>query len=113
MDSYGSTSSPPYQSALSCCRPIRRRDDRQQDMRRVRPRVPDRLLGHADLAIPGELVAGVEVAVVAREVAGGDLDADAVPGAEEVAGDHQVDLIAVDLLGLEEARRAETLPIAA
>src|SRR5437763_17156839 len=43
----------------------------------------------------GRRLTGVQVAVPAREVAGGDVQADAVPGPEDVTGRPEVDLVLV------------------
>ena len=47
-------------------------------------------------------MAGIRVAVVFREVAAGDFQADAVPRLEHIAGRHQVDGVFVDLVRLDE-----------
>ena len=60
--------------------------------------VVDPLLGHLHLVVQTVRVAGVEVAVKAREIAAGDLQPDAVPGPEEIAGLPQLDPIDVHLI---------------
>src|SRR5688572_9255243 len=68
------------------------RNHRKGDAGRVLGVVKDRLLGDLALALEADAAAGVEIAVVAREVAGRDFDPDAVTLLEEVRGRPQVDL---------------------
>ena len=59
-----------------------------------------RLTGRAHLGAEAGAFAGIQVALVAREVAARDLDSDPVPGLEDVAGLPQVDRVFVNLAGL-------------
>ena len=61
--------------------------------------VVDGLVGDADLGVGGEVVAGVEVAVEAGEVGGGDFEADAVAALEDVGGDADFDFVLLDGAG--------------
>src|SRR5207253_7308794 len=84
--------------------PSTRRDDRQRDPRRVPAVVVHALVRGAELVLLGDRRTRVRVAVEAREVAAGDLDADPVPGHEDVARRREVDLVPVDRAGLEQRR---------
>src|SRR6266478_4691499 len=63
----------------------------QHDMRRVTLVMEDRLPGRLPPRAGGLVLARVQVAVEAREIAGGDLEADAMAGQEDVAGGPEVD----------------------
>src|SRR5262245_24145140 len=67
-------------------------------MRRVARVMEHRLPGRLPARGRGLVFAGVQVAIEAREVAGGDLDPDAVAGQEHVAGGPEVDGEAGDLV---------------
>src|SRR5437660_2018181 len=62
----------------------------------------DGLLGDHRRIVGAEGSAGVEVAIPAREVAAGNIQADAMPDLENVAGRPQVDLILVRLARLDQ-----------
>src|SRR5947209_20041101 len=66
-------------------------NDGQHDMRRVTLVMEDRLPGRLPARAGGLVLARVQVAVEAREIAGGDLEADAMAGQEDVAGGPEVD----------------------
>src|SRR5713226_1311946 len=66
-------------------------NDGQHDMRRVALVMEDGLPGRLPAGAGGLVLARVQVAVEAREIAGGDLDADAMTGQEDVAGGPEVD----------------------
>src|SRR5919204_5095049 len=67
----------------------------QDDVGGMRAVVQDLLMGHPQLGVGAEGVAGVGVAVPAREATGGHLQPDAVARLEDVAGSPQVDHIFV------------------
>src|SRR5207253_2201436 len=78
--------------------------DRQDDARWVLRVVKDRLLRHPQLSGGVVVESGIQVAIETWEVAGGDVDADAMAAAEDVAGDLQVDGQRIDLARLHELR---------
>src|SRR5687768_1404897 len=73
------------------------RNDREHEARRARGGLVDRLVRDHQLCVLAELVPGVRVPVVLREVAAGDLELDAVPLPEDVAGGPEIH---VELVGL-------------
>jgi len=67
--------------------------------------VTDGLGGFLHFRVGAERMAGVRIAVEAGEVAAGNLDPNLVAGQENVARDPKVDLVAIDLPGLDRRRR--------
>src|SRR5262245_54113150 len=65
--------------------------------------VEDSLHGRLHLRVDAKLVASVEVAVEAREVAAADFERDAVPAAKEIAGRPEIDRVFGRLAGRDRA----------
>ena len=89
----------------------RPRHHRQHDVRRPLGVVVDGLRRRPRLGRKAGLLAGVRVAIEAREVAGGDLDSHPVAGQEHVAGGDQVDAVAVHGAGLDQRWRDDRVAI--
>src|SRR6266850_5894646 len=87
-------------------------NDGQHHMRRVALVMEDRLPRRLPPCGRGLVLARVQVAVEAREIAGGDLEADAMAGQEDVAGGPEVDGEARHLTGDERRGRRARLAVA-
>ena len=87
------------------------RHDRQDHPRWIRRLVIDGLDGRGEGSGFRRRHARLRVPVEAREVAGGDLDPDAVPSAEQVAGGADVDGVLVDASRLDQPAGAGALSI--
>jgi hypothetical protein len=74
--------------------------------------VKNGLHGRQHLGVGAELVAGIEVAVEAREVAAAHLQRDAVPLAEEVARRPEIDLVLEGLAGCDWSGGVGALTVA-
>jgi hypothetical protein len=68
----------------------------------VRTIVEDLLVRHPLFRIGAEVVAGVGIAILAREVAGCYVQSDPMAGLENVAGRRQVDDVRVGATGLDQ-----------
>ena len=78
----------------------------------MRSGVLHRLLRAAHFSVRAEVVAGVVVSVEAREIGRGHFDSDPVPLLEDIAGNGEINLVLVRLLGLEQLGRGKALAIA-
>src|SRR5579863_1244569 len=70
--------------------------------------VQDGLACHSYFRVRTEIVSGVGVAVPAREVAAGNIQANAMPRFEDVAGGPQVNRVLVGFARLDQFRSALT-----
>src|SRR5262252_9004007 len=94
-------------------RPARRLqwDDREDDARRVIRVVENAVGRHAPARVGVERLAGVWVHVEPREIAGGDVEADPVSGAEDERGRVELDGELVRSARLEHRRRGERVAV--
>ncbi len=67
----------------------------------MRTAVQNRVCGLHEVRIVGAAFAGVQVAIEAREVAAGDFEPDPMALQKDVAGGPEVDLVLVDLAGVD------------
>ena len=78
----------------------------------MRFRVLYRLLRGAHFSVCAEVVAGVVVSVEAREIGRGHFDSNPVPLLKDIAGDGEIDLVAIGFIGLEQLGFGKALAIA-
>jgi hypothetical protein len=88
-------------------------DDRKHNPGRIGAAVVDLLSSYLQAWTRPDGLSGVPVAVQVRKEAGGDVDSNPVPGAEEVRGNNVLQPKGDDLAGIEELGGRLSVPVAA
>src|ERR1700751_3630221 len=87
------------------------RKDRQEEMRGFRPSVEDGVMGYLSLGSGAKRFSGVQIAIIARKIAAGNLHTKLMPHLEHLRGGLELHFKAVRLARMQEGWLGQRVPI--